>query len=500
MEASGDKERFIAICRKLYNDNEKELQNIEDFAQNYSPAEAIKWYTRDTFLYRILNHALRVQSVVLLFQMKFFIQDIHNHLKLLHTYEKKQSSMLLYRGQAMDNNEFNRLQQNIGGFLSINSFLSTSLRRNIALHFALQSSVDRADVTPILFEMKVDTKKSPKPFHNISQYSAFETEQEILFSVGTVFHIESVQKMKDGVWVVKLILDGEEDKELKELTELLRKEIHASNDLFTLGKLTYRMGEYEFSEQLYSSVVENLSENHPDRASALSNLGSLLMRKGSHSEALDCYNKCLKWELAHSPLNFLAHAATYHNIGTAYAHLDDNEKALSYFEKAKKIEEELLPSNTTSIASTYNQMAAVYRDMGDFQNALLYAEKALSIQQTSLPKNHLEKAMSLENLGLIYEKQGDVQKGLEYFLKSLQMETIVLPALHPTLIHSHCNIGQTYLNLGNYPEALKHFKTSYDIASAIDHPLQQPLQTLILLSFTQMAGINIAELLSSAEE
>ena len=54
---------------------------IDEFEEEYSEEYALWWYTRDTFLFRELNKALRFQNIDWLFQFRFFIHDMHKLLK-----------------------------------------------------------------------------------------------------------------------------------------------------------------------------------------------------------------------------------------------------------------------------------------------------------------------------------------------------------------------------------------------------------------------------------
>ncbi|CAF4183835.1 unnamed protein product, partial [Rotaria magnacalcarata] len=76
-----DKNELINLCQKFYENNPKELSLVREFEQNYSSNQAVWWYTRDSFVYRLLNKALRVQNIDLLFLFRFFIRDIEVQLK-----------------------------------------------------------------------------------------------------------------------------------------------------------------------------------------------------------------------------------------------------------------------------------------------------------------------------------------------------------------------------------------------------------------------------------
>ena len=62
-----DRQELIALLKKTYKGNDAQLLYVFEFEQEYRPSKAIWWYTRETFMYNMLNKALRVQNVDLLF-------------------------------------------------------------------------------------------------------------------------------------------------------------------------------------------------------------------------------------------------------------------------------------------------------------------------------------------------------------------------------------------------------------------------------------------------
>ena len=57
------KKDFLSNCRSMYGDNSVQLQTIDRFAEEYQNFEqAIDWYTRDSFVYRLINQAVRSQN------------------------------------------------------------------------------------------------------------------------------------------------------------------------------------------------------------------------------------------------------------------------------------------------------------------------------------------------------------------------------------------------------------------------------------------------------
>lgn len=121
---------FIANCRKQYSGNANDLNTVDELEEYYHPPAALFWYTRDSFLYRILNRALRCRGNHTLITLSFFIRDIHDGLK---QQQKKLASgskiVRVYRGQSMSTVELDKIKSNVGKFISMNSFFSTTRNR-----------------------------------------------------------------------------------------------------------------------------------------------------------------------------------------------------------------------------------------------------------------------------------------------------------------------------------------------------------------------------------
>ncbi|CAF1334291.1 unnamed protein product [Didymodactylos carnosus] len=193
MKNSDDaKMNMLNEYRLCYNDDIFEQRKIDDFDENYDLTKAVWWYTRDSFLYRELNKALRTEKIEQLFMFRYFISDLHTQLVQLHSdyvallEEYDRDVIMVYRGQTITSDEFQKLEQNIGRFISMNTFISTTTDRNVAIIYAGDGS-QSPDLESVLLEITIDIHIRTKPFANIREYSYFHDEDEILFSIGTLF-------------------------------------------------------------------------------------------------------------------------------------------------------------------------------------------------------------------------------------------------------------------------------------------------------------------------
>lgn len=82
-------------CRLIYRQNKAQIRLINEFETEYHPSKAIWWYTRDTFLYRLINMALRTENMVIIWKFRFIIQDIYQQLKTMHQ-EQRNKAISMY--------------------------------------------------------------------------------------------------------------------------------------------------------------------------------------------------------------------------------------------------------------------------------------------------------------------------------------------------------------------------------------------------------------------
>lgn len=114
---------FFSYCREQYVGNSSELRKIDKIEKEYNAQHAIQWYTYESFLFSMVNRALRMMDVELIVNMGFFICDLHNHITTLHSeqYGKRTNLDFLrvYRGQGLSQMDFDQLEKDRGWTNSI---------------------------------------------------------------------------------------------------------------------------------------------------------------------------------------------------------------------------------------------------------------------------------------------------------------------------------------------------------------------------------------------
>ncbi|CAF2637007.1 unnamed protein product [Rotaria sp. Silwood2] len=223
---------LVTFCQEQYHDNKKELKLIQEIGRTYEPSTAIWWYTRQCFAYKMLNRALRTLDGDIIIRMGFFLCDIHRQLEQLHSKQVSQyhrKSFPVFRGQGLPKEDLEKITKSKGGLISFNNFLSTSTDREISLGFA-KDALGTIDLVGVLFIMTIDPTVSSTPFASIREVSYFKKEEEILFSMHTVFRFGEVRQIdkERPLYEVDLRLTSDDDEQLRKLTARIREEVSVS--------------------------------------------------------------------------------------------------------------------------------------------------------------------------------------------------------------------------------------------------------------------------------
>jgi len=432
-----DRKELIDLCKNACQGNNSELNIINEFEKNYQSENAIWWYTRESCLYRILNKALRFQDFDTLFAFRFFITDIAKQIK--NEYEKSirinnnREYIHVYRGQSIGNSELQLMKNNIGKYLSMNSFFSTSLTRSIALDFLHSLPIVNDLQQRILFQIKIDPKLQTKPFVNVTEMSFYKNENEILIMLGALFHIEKVfQDEKTNIWFAYLSLADENDYRLKDTFAHMKQKIGEETNFASLGKILFEMGEYNQVEKCYQHMMYHAQI---DLSAAHSGLGKAALGKNDLIKAAHYEQESLQIKASILSKNHRDLAISYSRLGDIYCKQNDHNQALKYLKKAGKIQEKLLPSDPLILAKTYHRIALTCVDLNDYDLAMEFYNKTLEIRKENLPPIDKSIASTYHNIGILYYKQEKFTQALKYYNEAHDIYKKVLPPKHPNLLH-----------------------------------------------------------------
>ncbi|CAF1269190.1 unnamed protein product [Adineta steineri] len=379
---------------------------IDRFEKEYYAQSAIWWYTYPSFIYSMLNNALRSMEGDTIINMGFFIQDLHQQIQQLHEQQVNSYNgkpFLVYRGQGLSKTNFEKLQRTKRGLMSFNNFLSTSTEQHIALGLATTAS-HNTDMVGILFIMSIDPCVKSPPFGSIKEMSYFKEEEEILFSMHTVFRVGTIEEMENNneLYQVQLQLTSDDDVQLRLLTDRIREEVGGTG-WQRLTDLLIKVGQFNKAEEFYNVLIEQTS--HEDEKQHYYNrLGYVKDEQGDYEKAIWYHEQRLEVYKKTRPSNHSSLATSYSNIGSVYDKMGEYSKALSFYEKVLFIQQKNLPSNHPNLATSYNNIACLYDNMTDYLKALSCLEHALNIWQGALPPSHPHIKTVKESIEIVKKK------------------------------------------------------------------------------------------------
>lgn len=243
------KEDMIRVCRAYYAENTVEYENIAEFEAKYTEDQAVTWYTRSTFVYKMLKKVLRLFDLDKLYAFGFYIRDLQKQLEKWHRIPLK--PFFVYRGLTMSLLNIAQLQANVGNLVAPNGFLSTSRTKEIAIKYARKQGILEKDdkFCNVLLEIEIGTDVSPSCiFADIVHVSAFPDEREILFSIGTIFRVNEVSSSSEmGTYVIKMkAANNKEYSLVDKLLTTARAKFEEYNNQQLILKLLYHSQSFSY--------------------------------------------------------------------------------------------------------------------------------------------------------------------------------------------------------------------------------------------------------------
>ncbi|CAF1294873.1 unnamed protein product [Didymodactylos carnosus] len=491
------KRQMIQKYQEYYRGNRKEVATIQEHSDTYRRADAIRWYTRQSFVYKLINKALRTEDIEQLHIFRFFITDLCSSLaqEYKKMREREKGVLPVYRGVKLSNEEVEKLKENEGKLISMNGFLSTSRLSSVALNFA-SKSMKRRDAVVVLFETEYDfngLNGDDIVCADVAKFSDYPEEQEVLFDLGATFKIQSVIREKLDLSRVNLRVTSEEADIAREYIKLNRKELEERSAAAMFGSLLCDMGQYDQSIKQFENIFQNhqgenishiefnLGRAHDfrgeyDKALQLSehNYATMMMSKPVPEKASarvlsnigNMEEKCL-------PSDHPDTASSLNNIGLVYDNKGEYDRALDYYLKCLKIQEECLPCHHPHTETSLNNIGLVYGRKGEYDHSLDYYSKRLKMREKCLPSDHPHIATSLGSIGNIYDRKGEYDRALRCDTKCIKNQEKCLPSDHPHIARSLGSIGNTYDKKGQYDRALEYYLKCLKIEEKClpsDHP------------------------------
>ncbi|CAF0762996.1 unnamed protein product [Adineta ricciae] len=459
------KKDFIAFCREECNFKQFgiPLAIIDELEDNYDKHSSIWWYTRDCFMSRLLNQAVRSQNFHVLIKFGFFIQDLHRKIKQLH--KPLADVCIFYRGQGLLHDTFQQLSEMEGGLFFVNTFLSTTRDESVATMYA-EASHEDSNLTGVVFKIIVDpavpTSTQLADLGDESYY--LNDEEETLFSMHSVFRIGKITKLKNHLHQVELFLTGDNDKDLQMLSECIHRETQGETGWVQLSKLILNINHLDKSEELLEILLKNSPDADPDKHGYRRHLqGVIKKNKNLVEDALSLFKEALRIYQNSSKCYHIHIATICTEIGSIYHYKQEYSTAIQYYQMALDIQIDLFPRNHSNLQLIYSYLANAYRNLNQCATALEFYERVLNIYKKSQPVSYAYLADIYEDIGEMLYQMERYEIAFKRFRKVSIIRQHRVAHDDDKIATSLVNVSRALEMIFRHHEALKQCQYAYNI-------------------------------------
>lgn len=361
---------LIKKCKLYYSNNIAQEKLIDEFDRTYTSDHAIQWYTRSGFLFNILNKALRQQDMTAIAYFRFFISDLY--LQVMHqTTRNDDENKVYYRGQLMSLEEIKDLEKLIGHDVIVCSFFSTTDDRDVSKAFGGVGTVNLSEeIQSVLFKIEIQrTVGSFIMYADISSFSRYSDELEILFLPGTKFYVKNVVfDSIESYWTVEFILSHIWPDSLK---KIVISPISFDAKLLKFDLVSYDHGPlvYEKLEQYYNILLRDVSLTLSCKIACYSGLGRIAYKRKLYDlalsvllQALDLYKEFVSSTEAVRILS-----------------------APNYWKSRFPMPSSFLSEPEEVVAYTYQYLADIYEAKNEYSLAIMNYELAIDTRLLLTP-------------------------------------------------------------------------------------------------------------------
>ncbi|CAF1344745.1 unnamed protein product [Rotaria sp. Silwood1] len=376
----------------------------------------------------------------------------------------------LYRAQNISREELKDLQANVRHLISVNSMFSTSRNEGVARTFIMGSKLG------VLFEITVSNTSDNifHPFADITGLGYFPDEEETLFFVGAVFHIDSVQKESDSIWIVNLTLCNQSVEQIEQVIDGVKEQLNT----ITCFQDLFLKAEYLKMFSRYTVKLTEIPYHPKDLVKKKFQLDfyDLLIRLGDYESIADYLDNLVINRTIDESQRIVLHIV----IGYNYFNLLEFDKALLHYGIAY------------SLLDTKNRLTGyLYRHIGDVRVEQHNLKDALSCYKIALEiimndnSNDQDIGLIHRKLAYVYRQQNkkddadehesladkadtnhrqrtnfNLEDSLNFFLNLLKKKSFNSELQHADMLYS---TGICLLKQSKYSQALEQFLQSKEI-------------------------------------
>ncbi|UJR11584.1 hypothetical protein I4U23_015764 [Adineta vaga] len=471
-DPSSAKREMLAECRACCRNNSHDLKQIDEFERTFRSDNAILWYTKPSFLHRLINKALRTEDNLVLHKFRYFIVDFCERLKQAAlTSAQCTEQFRLYRGTRLGREEVNKLH--IGSLVATNDFFSSSKDLLVAQEFISIDPItgmspssgcdDRQQY--VLFQIDVNLNTSPEIIvTDISGLSTIPDEHEMVFSLGTTFTITDINyDTLHHIWYIHMISSSEVAKLIQEYNTHIQKRFIETKPIVMFGHvLSEFCSNYHGAIIYFHRLLRSKSWNDEDRPDIYHYLGRIYRAFGKNQQAMTYFRCALLLQRRNLSGSSITYGRALSCIGSIYSELGDLSRAIRLYEQAMVIYRKVLPKNHYEFGFHSNRLAQVYWLNGQYEFARDLLMNTISFNKETMPKNSPGLAQTLHCMGLVQHSLNDREQALHYFKQSLEMRQSFQAGNHPYAARTCYELSLLYEEQNDDTTALDYARKNFN--------------------------------------
>ena len=464
------KKQMLRKCRQICRYNRHELSEIKKFEETYCSHDAIKWYTKPCFLFRLINNALRSEDPLALYTFRYFIFDLSANLAIARP--TSMDSIQLYRGSKIRREEIEGLD--VGSIVAVNGFFSSSRNRDIAEMFidicpmtGMSPSRNRNDkIQYALFEILIEQNGlSDVVVADACAQSHITDEEEMIFDLGTVFAITSIDYDSTRfLWNIKITPSSTAVQLAKEYDLYVLDRLKEFDPNILFGRiLTTNLAKYSHALTFYHYLLRTLPPNSEQRPNIYFELARTYRFQGKYEPAIKYFQAARLLQRRRLPQWEFEYGTTLAGLGTVYLEMGNSEKALRVFEEASVCFRNYPFDYNYETIFHSNRLSYAYYLEHQYERAFNLLITALDVYKRKMPADHPSHAQAWHNMGLVQRGLGNRDQALAAFKEALRMRKARLSPDHPYIARTYYQMSLLYEDLGEMQLALEHAKLALSI-------------------------------------
>ena len=396
------------IVMSTNQDGGKRLWNRHrEFHQKYVPEKAINYYLTEVSLQNELTTSFHTKNLQKIYEWWYFIHDL---LKQLRGGKK---SITLHHGQFLMADKIEEIKAHVGGFLVSSSFISMSTSNARQMCYSRNKS-SHSHLEHVFFQFTIKSRSTQTRF---SMVAHSKEEETYLFAPGSIFRIESIEKISNQSWLCKLHISNEDEIELAQTFQRYAVETGTELTYLSFGKYLQKMGQaalgIEYLEDLrracsdpdtISTIRNNIliiSNDEMVPAAAKNNLGGVAESPTLNTQEESVINVPLLTPTVDivlaNPVYESSPIMNHYNLACAYRQAQNYEQALKECNEAINLNTSTSDSGHTALL--YGAMASVYYSQKNYADALKYFKMASDKASLYFPSTD----------SLVYQYQNNVK-------------------------------------------------------------------------------------------